>query len=33
MLNSKELIIGEGEGSEWSGNSYRPGTLYEDNPI
>lgn len=33
MLNSKELIIGEGEGSGWKGNQYAPGTMYEEKPI
>jgi hypothetical protein len=33
MLNSKHLIIGEGEGSIWKGVGYAPGKTYEDEPI
>ena len=33
MLNSKYLIIGEGEGSVWKGAWYAPGKTYEDEPI
>lgn len=33
MLNSKELIIGEGEGSGWKGSQCAPGTTYEEEPI
>lgn len=33
ILNSKELIIGEGENNIWKGIEYAPGKTYEGEPI
>ena len=33
MLNSKYLVVGEGEGSTWKGVAYAPGKTYEDESI